>query len=96
MSVMAKEPRVSKKSGAGRPQADVETVVVSGRVHPDFRAALNKMRLHNRRSISAEIGVAIEDRLLDQEELLRRLGVWTPEMDRLKEERKIAAPIDDE
>jgi hypothetical protein len=75
--------------GVGRPRKDTQTVIIAGRVHPDVSAAMEALSRHNRRTISAEVGVAAEDRMLASEELLRLLGKWTPELERMKKERQI-------
>lgn len=87
MIVMAKE-RAKTKRPVGRPPSDVETEIIAGRVHPDLAHAVSKMADHFRRSVSAEVGIAAEERLLLHEALLRRLGAWTAELDRIKSERQ--------
>lgn len=79
----------------GRPKVEVATEVLATRVHPDFVAAVGKLAERNRRTNSAELGVAVENLLLANESLLRRLGVWTKEMDKLKAERLLDEETDE-
>lgn len=83
MALVAKQPRKR-----GRPKKDRPTKSVSGRVWLEVATALDELAGIRRRSMSAEVGMAAEDIVLDGEAELRRAGKWTPALDRLKAERR--------
>lgn len=84
MALVAKPP----KRKPGRPRKDRPTKSVSGRVPVELAAALEELAGIRRRSVSAEVGMAAEDIVLDGEAELRRAGKWTPTLDKLKAERR--------
>jgi hypothetical protein len=77
------------KRPIGRPQVEVHYEVLSGRVHPAVKAALNALAKHNKRKISSEVDVAAEDRVLQNEALLRFLGIWSDDLDTIKKNRRV-------
>ncbi len=87
-------PEKKPKRPVGRPPVDVANEVLATRVHPDFVAAITAIAEIRKRTNSAEVGVAVENYLLENEPLLRRLGCWTKEFDRLKAQRKLAEDDD--
>jgi hypothetical protein len=76
---------MGKKKPVGRPtKGDQAAVHIASRVHPDIEAAIAGVAEANRRSKSTEIEIAIEERLLRHEAVLRELGLWTEALERLK------------
>lgn len=87
-------PEKKVKRPVGRPPVEAPSEVLATRVHPDFVKAVTELAKRNRRTNSAEVGVAVENLLLENESLLRKLGVWTKAMDKLKAERMIDTEIE--
>ena len=70
MLLMAK-PKPPGRRGPGRPQTDTPTVPVSTRIPQEIADILAALARRNRRSISAEVLIAVEERL-------QKLGLWSP------------------
>lgn len=77
-----------KKKGPGRPRNERPTDPFYGRAWVAVTAALQDLAKIRRRSVSAEIGMAAEDLILDAEDELRAAGKWTQDLDKLKAERR--------
>jgi hypothetical protein len=78
----------AKKKGPGRPKNDRPTDPFYGRAWIAVTSALQDLAKIRRRSVSAEVGMAAEDLILDAEDELRAAGKWTAELDQLKAERR--------
>jgi hypothetical protein len=85
MPAVAKRP---EKRPVGRPRKDRQTKSTSFRAWAEVLEALADIADIRRRSMSAQMGMAAEDVVLDAEDELRRAGKWNPALDKLKAERR--------